>query len=69
MSKKGDVFRLDRVVEMQDNLIYVIDYKTGEIRDSYLKQIDNYKKLLSEIYLGEIKGAIIYVDLNQTIEI
>lgn len=69
LSKKGDVFRLDRVVEMHDNLIYVIDYKTGEIRDSYLKQIDNYKKLLSEIYLREIKGAIIYVDLNQTIEI
>ena len=54
---------------MGDNLIYVIDYKTGEIRDSYLKQIDNYKKMLSEIYLKEIKGVIIYVDLNQTIEI
>jgi hypothetical protein len=69
LSKNGDIYRLDRVVEMGDNLIYVIDYKTGEIRDSYLKQIDNYKKMLSEIYLKEIKGVIIYVDLNQTIEI
>ena len=54
---------------MRDKLVYVIDYKTGEIRDSYLKQLDNYKKLLSKIYKREIKGAIIYVDLNQTIEI
>lgn len=69
LSSNGDVYRLDRVVEMNENLVYVIDYKTGEIRDSYIKQIDNYKKLLSEIYLREIKGVIIYVDLNQTVEI
>jgi ATP-dependent exoDNAse (exonuclease V) beta subunit len=69
LNDKGDVYRLDRVVEMSDNLVYVIDYKTGEIRDSYIKQVENYKDLLSEIYSKEIKGLLIYVDSNKTIEI
>ena len=69
LNDKGDVYRLDRVVEMSDNLVYVIDYKTGEIRDAYIKQVENYKDLLSEIYSKEIKGLLIYVDSNKTIEI
>ena len=69
LNDKGNVYRLDRVVEMSDNLVYVIDYKTGEIRDSYIKQVENYKDLLSEIYSKEIKGLLIYVDSNKTIEI
>ena len=63
------MYRLDRVVEMSANLVYVIDYKTGEVRDSYIKQVENYKDLLSEIYSREIKGLLIYVDSNKTIEI
>ena len=69
LNDKGNVYRLDRVVEMSDNFVYVIDYKTGEVRDSYIKQVENYKDLLSEIYSREIKGLLIYVDSNKTIEI
>ena len=69
LNESGDVFRLDRVVTMEDDSVHVIDYKTGEENKKYNKQIKNYKKLLSSIYAKEIGGHIIYIDLNKIIKV
>jgi len=69
LNESGDVFRLDRVVTMEDDSVHVIDYKTGEENKKYNKQINNYKKLLSCIYAKEISGHIIYIDLNKVIKV
>ena len=63
LNKNGDVFRLDRVVELDKNTVAVIDYKTGEDNtQKYKSQIMNYKELLSNIYKGEVFGFIAYID-------
>ena len=73
--KRKTIFQVEESNELapkfdKDGLIPTIttDYKTGEVRDSYIKQVENYKDLLSEIYSREIKGLLIYVDSNKTIE-
>ena len=70
LNNNGDVFRLDRVVELENNSVAVIDYKTGEENtEKYKNQIMNYKELLSNIYNGKIYGFILYVDLNRVVKI
>ena len=70
LNNNGDVFRLDRVVELENNSVAVIDYKTGEDNtEKYKNQIVNYKELLSSIYNGKVYGFILYVDLNRVVKI
>ena len=70
LNNNGDVFRLDRVVELENNSVAVIDYKTGEDNtEKYKNQIMNYKELLSNIYNGKVYGFILYVDLNRVVKI
>jgi ATP-dependent exoDNAse (exonuclease V) beta subunit len=67
VNKKGELFRADRVI-IDQNLITVIDFKTGEaekddFRPLYRQQIKNYLEILREIYpRKEIRGVIIYLD-------
>ncbi|MEL0009235.1 MAG: UvrD-helicase domain-containing protein [Flammeovirgaceae bacterium] len=70
LNENGDVYRLDRVVELDKNSVAVIDYKTGdENTEIYKNQIINYKNLLSGIYKGNIYGFLLYVDLNKVVKI
>jgi ATP-dependent exoDNAse (exonuclease V) beta subunit len=70
LSDKGNIYRLDRVVET-DNLVYVLDYKTGKINKEdhtkYLKKLELYMSLLESIYNKSIKGYLVYIDINQII--
>jgi len=67
VNKKGELFRADRVI-IDQNLITVIDFKTGEaekddFRPLYRQQIKNYLDILREIYPNKkIRGVIIYLD-------
>lgn len=69
VNSKGELYRADRVVVDPDR-ITVIDYKTGqvkksEIKDFYLKQINNYKAMLEEIYpQKKIEAVLMYLDLG-----
>jgi ATP-dependent exoDNAse (exonuclease V) beta subunit len=65
---RGNLFRMDRVVIDEDR-IFVIDYKTGtgkEAEKEYVSQLKNYIRILKEIYPGKnIEGVIAYVDLKE----
>jgi ATP-dependent helicase/nuclease subunit A len=64
----GNLFRMDRVVIDEDR-IFVIDYKTGtdkEAEKEYVSQLRNYIRILKEIYPGKnVEGVIAYVDLRE----
>ncbi len=69
LDEKGNVFRIDRVVESKNEII-VIDYKTGhEKKPEHLKQVNNYMRLLSKIYEKKIRGFLIYIDLKKIFEV
>ena len=62
--------RIDLLVE-QENEVLIVDYKSDEILpdvvpDQYLRQLNGYKKLVEEIYVGkEIKIAIFWTGFLQ----
>tara|TARA_Y100000589_G_scaffold297374_1_gene305136 strand:- start:275 stop:1099 length:825 start_codon:yes stop_codon:yes gene_type:complete len=62
LNEHGDVYRLDRVVELDKNAVAVIDYKTGRNNEQDKNQVNYYKELLSKIYKGEVYGFIAYID-------
>ncbi len=57
----GRIFRIDRIVEIDDNL-YVIDYKTGEeYNNAHLEQMRHYGGLVSKIYGATKKNIFLYL--------
>lgn len=65
ITASGEMLRPDRVLEV-DGKIKVIDFKTGKEHDSYKDQINEYAKLLSEIYdTKEIEKIILYTSLKK----
>ena len=70
-NKNGELFRCDRVV-FEDELITVMDYKTGgeEKESEYKTQIKNYMEILQEIYSDKkVQGCIAYVDVKKTVHV
>jgi len=63
----GRVYRIDRLIELKDKVV-IIDYKTGKESD-YSKQINLYKKIVSQFYSKPVKGYIYYIDLEKLIEV
>ncbi len=68
MTRDGQIFIPDRIL-IGENQIIVVDYKFGEKRSSHKKQIKNYKKILHEIYQKEVKGILLYFNLEEIVEI
>lgn len=65
----GDLFRADRI-NLDDDAVTVIDFKTGSRNDRYAAQVRGYMALLSEKFAGRrIAGAIAYVDLGISQEV
>ena len=62
LNDNGDVYRLDRVIELDKHSVAVIDYKTGKNKEEDKNQVNYYKELLSKIYKGEVYGFIAYID-------
>jgi len=64
----GKLFRMDRVV-IDTERVTVIDFKTGqkrEAREKYRTQMNNYMKILGEVYSGKaVRGVISYIDLGE----
>jgi ATP-dependent exoDNAse (exonuclease V) beta subunit len=69
---RGTLFRMDRVV-FEGDRISVVDYKTGTDRkgeEEYFFQINNYMRMLKEIYPEKrVEGVIAYVDLKEIIRV
>ena len=65
----GSSYQPDRVT-FKDNNIYIIDYKTGEPSNKHIEQLENYKKILAEMYpTFSIKSYVMYLRTSEVIEI
>ncbi len=61
---EGSLYRIDLLVIAQD-CIYIVDYKSGNpSKKEYIKQIQNYKKIVSNHYQKQSKGYIITFDFT-----
>ncbi len=68
ISASGKTLRPDRV-NILDNKVVVIDYKTGHKKDVYLKQVNSYLDALEEMGYTERKGVIYYTSLGELEEV
>lgn len=57
----GKQYRPDRVLLYPDGSVEVIDYKFGEPRDAYLKQVRRYVNLYKKLGYRKVTGYIWYV--------
>ena len=69
LDKNGEVFRLDRVVEIEKNHLVVLDYKTGKEEGYHREQVINYKNLLKSLHYKNVSGYLIYLDSNKLISV
>ena len=69
INKNGNISRMDRVVEMKDKSINIIDYKTGIEKDEDILQVEKYKNVLKEIEDKNITAYLIYIDLNKIVKV
>jgi ATP-dependent exoDNAse (exonuclease V) beta subunit len=64
---KEKVIRLDRYAELPD-VIYLIDYKTGQKHDDYWDQVQNYAHALREMTDKEIRAYLVYLSDRVEVE-
>ena len=69
LDQRGDLYRMDRLVETKSDILEIIDYKTGEVEDDHRIQVENYKKILQSIDNKKIRAHLIYLDLNKIISV
>lgn len=60
--------RPDRVI-LLDNNATVVDFKTGEEKDQYFKQVKEYMMLLEELGHKAVKGYLCYLETGNIIEV
>lgn len=61
IDRHGNFCRPDRVVHTSDGRITVIDYKFGERRESYDKQVARYVQLYRDLGFNNVDGVVWYV--------
>ena len=69
INKNGNINRIDRIVEMKDKSINIIDYKTGAEKEDDIPQVETYKNVLKEIEDKNISAYLIYIDLNKVVKV
>ena len=67
--KKEGISRPDRVMRDKNNVVTVVDYKFGKVRNNkYSKQVSNYMDLLKEMGYKDVKGYIWYINNEVLLE-
>jgi ATP-dependent helicase/nuclease subunit A len=62
----GRLFRMDRIV-VDEKTVTVLDFKTGEDKNTYADQLRGYMKILENYYPGRAIGALLaFVDRKKT---
>ncbi|MDF2158482.1 UvrD-helicase domain-containing protein [Algoriphagus sp. CAU 1675] len=64
----GKQKRPDRILMGKDQAI-VIDFKTGEKKDSHLKQVQEYMNLVAQLSQRPVQGFLCYLEPTQIIEV
>ncbi|MBQ6910558.1 MAG: UvrD-helicase domain-containing protein [Bacteroidales bacterium] len=67
LAPDGREYRPDRVVLHPDGHVTVVDYKFGEQRSNYKKQVQRYADLFRRMGYGKVEGYLWYLDDNFTI--
>ena len=65
----GTLHRPDRVVDMPDGSIAVIDYKFGAERNSYFRQVAGYVRLYRDMGYPSVRGYVWYVPEDKVVEV
>jgi len=68
ISKDGSLYRPDKIIMLKDKTI-VLDFKTGEKRKSYAKQLDNYGQLLSDMNYPNIEKYLLFTKERELVKI
>jgi len=68
LSPKGDVLRPDRL-NIKNNLVTIIDYKTGAFQNSHKLQMEQYENILSEMGYKTSKKILIYINTEVNIAV
>ena len=61
ISEKGEVRRMDRLVEFE-NEIWILDYKTGDARESHREQLEEYRAAMQSVFAKPVRCALIFTD-------
>jgi ATP-dependent exoDNAse (exonuclease V) beta subunit len=66
LSKEGLLLRPDRI-RLEQDAIYLIDFKTGNHRESYIKQLNRYAAILEEVFNRPVKSFIGYINARDAV--
>lgn len=66
VSPSGDLFRPDRLVNLEGKWI-LMDYKTGEPKKSYERQLNNYAAYLDQLGMPVHKKLLIFLDQKELV--
>ena len=64
----GTSYRCDRLV-IGENIGVVIDYKTGDVSDNHVNQMENYLQIVKDALSLPVKGIIVYTQNLQLVPI
>lgn len=65
----GKVIRPDRVVIRPDRTIAILDYKTGQPRDSHKDQIKQYARRYREMGYEHIEAWVVYLESGELVQV
>lgn len=63
-----DVLRPDRVVFAND-IVHVLDFKTGVQREAHQQQIRRYGKLYRQMGYAQVRTQLVYLESNEVVEV
>ena len=61
VSSSGEIRRIDRLVEFADE-IWILDYKTGEMRSSYRDQLEEYRIAMRSVFDKPVRCGLVFTD-------
>ncbi|WP_047247018.1 UvrD-helicase domain-containing protein [Maribacter thermophilus] len=67
LMQDGTILRPDRV-NIKDNLVSIIDYKTGQKNNKYYEQLDSYANAFMDMGYEIRDKIIVYINQNITVE-
>ena len=67
IKKEGGIVKPDRMVLVNKNEIYLLDYKTGLHQEKYTQQLENYQNAIEKMGFNVTKKALVYI--GETIEV
>ena len=64
----GQIYRPDRVV-VKDGAVVIVDYKFGNHKQQYIRQVRKYMDIWRRMGYGNVSGFLWYVDALSVVEV